>query len=89
MSDEDVVTGSDRARLRWRARRGLLENDLLIGRFLDAFEEQLTDDDVRALMRLFEMDDTDLLDILLGRAELTAPYDDPTIRGLVERMKSL
>src|SRR5690606_23276112 len=32
----------ERARLRWRARRGLLENDLIITRFLDEYETQLT-----------------------------------------------
>jgi antitoxin CptB len=34
---------ANRARLRWRARRGLLENDLILTRFLDAHEETLTD----------------------------------------------
>ncbi|CAM5183434.1 FAD assembly factor SdhE OS=Castellaniella defragrans OX=75697 GN=HNR28_001133 PE=3 SV=1 [Castellaniella defragrans] len=83
------LTSLDRARLRWRARRGLLENDLLIQRFLDAHEAQLTEEDVQALTRLFEMDDTDLLDVLLGRAELAGPYDEPRIHQLVEQMKSL
>lgn len=83
------LTSLDRARLRWRARRGLLENDLILQRFFDAYETQLTDADVQALTRLFEMDDTDLLDVLLGRADLSGVYDDPLIRTLVERMKSL
>ena len=30
---------ANRARLRWRSRRGLLENDLMLTRFLDAHEE--------------------------------------------------
>jgi antitoxin CptB len=83
------LTTPDRARLRWRARRGLLENDIILQRFFDACEAQLTEADVRALTRLLEMDDTDLLDVLLGRAELVGEYDDPQIRTLVERMKSL
>ncbi|HEX7385771.1 MAG TPA: succinate dehydrogenase assembly factor 2 [Castellaniella sp.] len=83
------LTSPDRARLRWRARRGLLENDLMITRFLDACEAQLTEAEVQALTKLFEMDDTDLLDVLLGRAELPASFDEPQIRQLVERMKSL
>ncbi|MFN3566305.1 MAG: succinate dehydrogenase assembly factor 2, partial [Burkholderiaceae bacterium] len=36
-------------RLRWRARRGLLENDILIGRFLDREAGRLDADDLRAL----------------------------------------
>ena len=83
------LTSLDRARLRWRARRGLLENDLMITRFLDAYEAQLTEAEVQALTKLFEMDDTDLLDVLLGRAQLAGSFDEPQIRQLVERMKSL
>ncbi len=85
----DSLSGLDRARLRWRARRGLLENDLIITRFLDACEAQLTERDVRALTRLFEMGDNDLLDVLLGRTDLSPSCDDPDIRRLVEQMKAL
>ncbi|HXE20695.1 FAD assembly factor SdhE [Castellaniella sp. UC4442_H9] len=83
------LTHLERARLRWRARRGLLENDLILQRFFDAYEADLTEEDVGALTRLLEMDDTDLLDIFLDRADLAGAYDDPRIRTLVERMKSL
>jgi antitoxin CptB len=43
------LTDLDRTRLRWRARRGLLENDLIITRFLDEHETTLTDLDEGAL----------------------------------------
>jgi antitoxin CptB len=39
---------ANRARLRWRARRGLLENDIILTRFLDAHETELTDEEVDA-----------------------------------------
>lgn len=79
----------ERARLRWRARRGLLENDLIITRFLDHYETELTDNDVSALTLLFEMDDTDLLTVLLGRNEVEGVYDTPAIRRLVSQMQAL
>ncbi|MCX5591370.1 succinate dehydrogenase assembly factor 2 [Alcaligenes endophyticus] len=79
----------ERARLRWRARRGLLENDLIITRFLDRFESELTEVEVSALTRLFVMDDTELLDVLLARKELEGPYDTPDIRRLVAVMREL
>lgn len=79
----------ERARLRWRARRGLLENDLIITRFLDRYENQLTDADVSALTQLFEMGDNELLDVLLARAELHGEYDSPAIRRLVGQMREL
>jgi antitoxin CptB len=79
----------ERARLRWRARRGLLENDMIITRFLDRFEVELTDADVSALTLLFEMGDNDLLDVLLGRTEPEGVYDTPDIRRLVAQMREL
>ena len=79
----------DRTRLRWRARRGLLENDLIITRFLDQFEADLTDVDVAALTLLFEMSDNDLLDVLLGRQEPSGEYDTPDVRRLVAVMQKL
>lgn len=85
----EELSGLDRARLRWRARRGLLENDLILTRFLDTCEAHLTDQDVVALTRLFEMGDNELLDVLLGRTDLWGEYDDPDIRRLVEQMKAL
>lgn len=85
----DALSELERARLRWRARRGMLENDLIITRFLDACEAELTPVDVRALTQLFDMDDNALLDVLLGRSELSGPWDQPDIRRLVEHMKAL
>ncbi|MFA7668974.1 MAG: succinate dehydrogenase assembly factor 2 [Burkholderiaceae bacterium] len=79
----------DRVRLRWRARRGLLENDLIITRFLDQYEAELTDIDVAALTLLFEMSDNDLLDVLLGRQEPSGVYDTPDVCRLVAIMQKL
>ena len=62
-----------RCRLRWRSRRGLLENDLILSRFLDAHELSLTDDDVDAFTRLMELPDNDLMGLLLGQNE---PVDE-------------
>jgi antitoxin CptB len=61
-----------RRRLRWRARRGLLENDLVLTRFLDRHEADLTDEDVEGLHELLDLTDNELLDLILGRTELDA-----------------
>ena len=84
-----TLTELERARLRWRARRGLLENDLMITRFLDQYENELTDQAVSALTRLFEMDDTVLLDVLLARSEPEGQYATPDIQRLVDIMRKL
>ena len=83
------LTELERARLRWRARRGLLENDLIITRYLDAYETQLTDEDVVALTQLFELGDNDLLDLLLARKELEGALDTPKLRTIVANMREL
>jgi antitoxin CptB len=58
-----------RRRLRWRARRGLLENDLILTRFLDQHEDSLSDADVAALDLLLDLSDNELLELILGRTE--------------------
>ena len=79
----------DRARIRWRARRGLLENDLIIQRFFDTHELLLSDADVQALTELFELTDNNLLDILLARKELEGELDKPAVRKVVQMMRDL
>jgi antitoxin CptB len=56
-------------RLRWRCRRGLLENDLFIERFFDRYAPTLTVGQAQGLYDLMELSDNDLMDLLLGRRE--------------------
>lgn len=76
-----------RARLRWRARRGLLENDLIITRFLDAREESLSDDEVDAFSRLMELDDNELMSLLLARKEPDIELDLPSVHSLLGQLR--
>jgi len=57
------------SKLRWRCRRGLLENDLFIERFFARHESGLTVRQAQALEVLMDLSDNDLLDLLLGRKE--------------------
>jgi antitoxin CptB len=77
-----------RARLRWRARRGLLENDLILTRFLDANEAILTDVEVEALTKLMELSDNDLMSLLLERIEPAGEIDIPSVHALVRKIRS-
>lgn len=83
------LTELERARLRWRGRRGLLENDLIITRYLDAYEESLSDGDVAVLAKLFDLGDNELLDLLLARAEPEGDLDTPTVRAVLEKMRAV
>jgi len=68
-ADGEPVDERTLSRLKWRCRRGLLENDLFIARFFERHEEHLTHGQARALERLMDLSDNDLLDLLLRRKE--------------------
>ncbi len=63
----------------------MLENDLVLARFLDAEGARLTDDDVAQLDALLDLSDHALWDLIAGRAEPA----DPRVRPLVERLRSV
>jgi antitoxin CptB len=76
-------------RLRWRARRGLLENDLVVSRFLDRDGAGLAPAAADALARLLELSEAELLDLLLDRAALPAALEDPAVREVLKRLQSV
>ena len=75
------------SRLRWRCRRGMLENDLLIERFF-ARRGVVDDADQIGLTLLMELSDNDLLDLFLGRQEPTAHLDTPQVRQVLEFVRT-
>ena len=56
------------SRLRWQCRRGMLENDLVLERFLELHAGNLEGDKLAAFKRLLECDDTLLWEVVCGRA---------------------
>jgi len=88
MSTSHQADPAKRARLRWRARRGLLENDLIVTRFLDAHETELTDEEVDAFSRLMELSDNALMDLLLARKEPDGEVDLPHVHALLARLRA-
>ena len=71
------------SRLRWRCRRGMLENDLLIERFF--VRRGVVDEaDEIGMSLLMELSDNDLLDLFLGRQQPTAHLDTPEVRQVLE-----
>lgn len=71
-------------RIRWRCRRGMLENDLVLSRFLDARGARLTEDDIAKLDALLHMTDDELWDLVCGRATPA----DPALASFVSRLSS-
>lgn len=75
------------SKLRWRCRRGLLENDLLIERFFDRYASSLTVRQADALGELMDLADNDLLDLLLRRREPVGALDGPDVRQVLEMLR--
>jgi succinate dehydrogenase flavin-adding protein (antitoxin of CptAB toxin-antitoxin module) len=71
-------------RLKWQSRRGLLELDIVLGRFWAECGEELDDVEAGSLAKLLAMPDNDLLDLVMGR--LDCP--DPALRPLLQRLKA-
>jgi antitoxin CptB len=71
-------------RLRWQSRRGLLELDIVLERFWAHAGGALQEADARALGRLLEMTDNDLLDCVMGRAEAPEAH----LRPMVEKLRA-
>lgn len=69
MDDAAPLDERSLSKLKWRCRRGLLENDLFIERFFARHESGLTVGQARGLGELMELADNDLLDLLLRRKE--------------------
>ena len=56
-------------RLKSDARRGLLENDLILQRLFERYGAQLGVEDGKVLSQLLALDDNDLMDLLIGRKD--------------------
>ncbi len=78
------------SKLRWRCRRGLLENDLFIERFFERFETTLTVGQSLALGELMDLSDNDLLDLHLARqslAQIDVNLDRDDIREVLKMLR--
>lgn len=73
------VAAADLRRLAWRCRRGLLENDLLLQRFLDRHAAGLDEERLAALNALLDYGDNELWDLLSGRTECADPRLAPVV----------
>jgi antitoxin CptB len=83
-----LLSAAALGKLRWRCRRGLLENDLLIERFFNRYEAGLTEAQAAGLEALMDLSDPDLLDLLLARREPEGALDgDPCVRPVLDQLR--
>ena len=78
------------SKLRWRCRRGLLENDLFIARFFERYDKVLNVRQAEAMGELMDLSDNDLLDLFLARkslAQVEAKLDRDGLREIVKMVR--
>jgi len=86
--DDERLDERALSKLRWRCRRGLLENDLIIERFFKRHEANLTVGQARGLSTLMDLADNDLLDLFLKRKEPAAEITTNEVREVLAMLRA-
>ncbi|WP_367065542.1 succinate dehydrogenase assembly factor 2 [Oryzisolibacter sp. LB2S] len=87
MSQDALLDEREVSILRWRSRRGLVENDLFIERFFERHGARLTVRDAHAMTLLMNLSDNDLLDLLLRRKEPEGEIATDDVRAVLARLR--
>ena len=86
-----TLSNAELYRLKSDARRGLLENDLILQRFFERYGTQLSVEDGRVLSLLLALDDNDLMDLLIGRKDSVAAIEkemqSDSFRGVLQKLR--
>jgi antitoxin CptB len=77
------MTEGELNRLRWQCRRGVLELDLVLERFLEKCGDRLEGETLDAFRTLLSYADLDLLDLIRGRSECR----DARLAEVVQRLR--
>jgi len=97
MPEDASLVGADRhaplserslSKLRWRCRRGLLENDLFIERFFGTHGTRMTVGQARGMYALMDLSDNDLMDLLLRRKELQPEISTDEVREVLDLLRA-
>ena len=71
VSQSSILDPALLQRVRWRSRRGLLELDIVLGRFIEAHYAQLDDAERQVFEALLDMPDNPLWDMIAGSTKST------------------
>jgi antitoxin CptB len=75
-------------RLKWRSRRGLLENDLFVERFFRRHAATLTERNAAGFQALMDLADPDLLDLFLARQEPQGALDCAAVHEVLQLIRT-
>jgi antitoxin CptB len=75
------------SKLKWRCRRGMLENDLFIERFFSRYQQTMSTIQAQGLLTLMDLSDNDLLDLLLRRSEPAGECAAADVREVLDLLR--
>lgn len=84
---DQLLSERERDLLRWRSRRGLVENDLFIEHFFTTYGSQLTQRHAAGLSALMELSDNDLMDLFLRRKEPEGDLDTAEVHEVLAMVR--
>lgn len=86
-----TLSNAELYRLKSDARRGLLENDLILQRFFERYGSQLSVEDGKVLSLLFALEDNDLMDLLISRrdsvAGLEKESEEDSFKAVLQKLR--
>jgi antitoxin CptB len=86
-----TISNAELYRLKSDARRGLLENDLILQRFFERYGGQLNAEDGKVLTQLLALEDNDLMDLLIGRKDSVAALENESqeapFKAVLQRLR--
>jgi antitoxin CptB len=86
-----TLSNAELYRLKSDARRGLLENDLILQRFFERYGAQLNAEDGKVLTQLLALEDNDLMDLLIGRKDSVATLEqeatEASFKAVLQRLR--
>jgi antitoxin CptB len=86
-----TLSNAELYRLKSDARRGLLENDLILQRFFVRYGAQLNAEDGKVLTQLLALEDNDLMDLLIGRKDSVATLEqeatEASFKAVLQRLR--
>jgi len=86
--EDALVDERSLSKLRWRCRRGLLENDLFIERFFARHADTLSVRQARGMTQLMDLSDHDLMDLLMGRKQPEGETDTPEAQDVLKMLRA-
>ena len=69
-------------RIRFQTRRGLLELDILLGRFMDKEFQHLSDDELAVFVEILDLPDQEFLALVNEKEEAGKPYFVPLLEKI-------